>query len=78
MLQFQIRQKKTEGWADFADDLTTLANKAYADLHEEARERLALNAYLKQIDDVQVSFSVKQGAKNPGRGHAGDGVVQRH
>ena len=38
----------------------TLADKAYADLQEEAQERLVLNAYLEQIDDVQVSFSVKQ------------------
>lgn len=59
--EFQVRRKKkTESWADFADDLMSLADKAYADLQEEARERLALNAYLEQIDDTQISFSVKQ------------------
>ena len=36
------------------------AYSAYADLQEEVRERLALNAYLEQIDDPQVAFSVKQ------------------
>ena len=29
------RKKKTESWADFADDLMSLADKAYADLQEE-------------------------------------------
>ena len=59
--EFQVRRKKkNESWADFADDLMSLADKAYADLQEEARERLALNAYLEQIDDTQISFSVKQ------------------
>ena len=43
---FQTRKKKSgEGWADFADDLQSLADKAYQDLPLEAREWLALNAY---------------------------------
>ncbi len=59
--EFQARQRKpTEGWADFAEDLQTLAEKAYPSLPHEARERLAINAYLQQLTQPQVAFSVKQ------------------
>ena len=59
--EFQLRRKKAgEGWADFADDLRSLADKAYPTLQEEARERLAINAYLAQLPQSQVSFSVRQ------------------
>lgn len=59
--EFQTRRKNiTEAWADFAEDLRTLADKAYPELQEEARERLALNAYLTQLDQPQVAFAVKQ------------------
>ena len=59
--EFQLRRKKaTEGWADLADDLRGLADKAYPTLQDEARERLALNAYLAQLPQPQVSFSVRQ------------------
>ena len=57
--EFQSRRKKkTEGWADFGEDLKTLADKAYSKLGEEGRERLALNSYLGQIDNPQVAFAV--------------------
>ena len=62
--EFQSRRKKTsEGWADFADDLQSLAEKAYPIQQHEARERLAINAYLQHLTQPQVAFSVKQ--KNP-------------
>ena len=54
------RKRKTESWADLADDLRRLANKAYPDLEERARERLALNTYLSLVDNTQVAFAVKQ------------------
>ena len=57
----QTRKKKSgEGWADFADDLQSLVDKAYHDLPLEARERLALNTYLQQLSHPQIVFSVKQ------------------
>ena len=56
------RKKKSENWADLADDLRSLADKAYPDLEANARETLALTAYLAQLDDPQVSFGVKQKA----------------
>ena len=54
------RKKKSEGWADFADDLRSLADKAYPELQPEARVVLALQSYLSQLDQPQVAFSVKQ------------------
>ena len=38
------RKMKTENWADYAEDLRALANKAFPELQDEARERLALNS----------------------------------
>lgn len=59
--EFQARRKKAaEGWADFADDLRSLADKAYPTLQEEARERLSINAYLAQLPQPQIAFSVRQ------------------
>ena len=37
-----------------------LADKAFPELEEQARERLALNQYLGQLDNPQVAFNVKQ------------------
>ena len=54
------RKKKSEGWADFAEDLRSLADKAYPELQPEARELLSLQTYLAQLDQPQVAFSVKQ------------------
>lgn len=54
------RKKRTESWADFADDLKTLVDKAYPDLDSLATEQLALTQYLGQLTNPQVAFSVKQ------------------
>ena len=59
--EFQIRRKKkSEGWADFAEDLKLLADKAFPELQEEGRTQLAINSYLQQLDHPQVAFGVKQ------------------
>ena len=47
--ELQLRKKKTESWADLADDLRTIAERAYPDLSDAAKETLALNAYLTQL-----------------------------
>lgn len=66
VIEFQVRRKKKiECWANFADDLMSVVDKAYADIQEEAWECLALNANLEQIDDTKVSFSVKQKQPKP-------------
>lgn len=63
--EFQARRKKpSEGWADFAEDLQSLVEKAYPSLQHEARELLAINAYLQQLTQPQVAFSVKQKRPN--------------
>ena len=59
--EFETRRKKrTEGWADFGEDLRSLADRAFPDLQPEARECLALQSYLKQLDQPQVAFSIRQ------------------
>ncbi len=59
--EFQTkRKKKTEGWADYAEELRSLANKAYPELNEDAREQLALHNFLGQIGDPLIAFNVKQ------------------
>ena len=63
--EFQTRRKKAgEGWADLADDLKSLADKAYPTLQEEAREQLSINTYLQQLTPPQLAFSVKQKRPN--------------
>ena len=54
------RRQTGEDWASFRVALRTLADKAYSDLEEKARERLALNQFLAQIENSQVAFGVKQ------------------
>eukprot|EP00731_Ephydatia_muelleri_P009833 Em0005g419a len=54
------RKKKTEGWADFAEDLRSLVEKAYPALQEEAKAQIALSHYLRHLDQPMTSFSVKQ------------------
>ena len=62
--ELQIRRKlKEETWADFADDLKSLTDKAYPELQEEARDRVALNIYPSQLDNPLVAFGVKE--RNP-------------
>lgn len=60
-VEFQTRRKKkAETWADFADDLKSLVDKGFPDLPEEAKEHLALQSYLQQLDQPQVAFGVRQ------------------
>eukprot|EP00731_Ephydatia_muelleri_P003267 Em0001g3267a len=56
------RLKRNDGdWASFGDALRVpLVDKAYQELEEKARECLALNQFLSQIDNPHLSFSVKQ------------------
>ena len=44
----------------FAEDLMMLADKGYLDLEDKAKEQIALNHYLGQIEHTQVAFIVKQ------------------
>ena len=51
---------KGDDWASYGDTLRTLEDKAYGDLEEKARERLALTQYLSHIDNPQVALGVRQ------------------
>ena len=56
--KFSTRKRRPgEGWAEYADELRVLADKAFPELEEQARERLALNQYLGQLDNPQVAFN---------------------
>ena len=60
--EFQTRRKrKTEGWADFEEDLRVLADCAFPQLNTDAKQLLALQQFMSQVDNPQVAFSVKQG-----------------
>ena len=56
------RRKKhdNESWADFGDALLALVDKANPDLQTEAQEIIALDKYLKQLLDPQLSLAVRQ------------------
>ena len=59
--ELQVRAKKhSEEWADFAEDLRRLVDKAYPNLQANAREQLALSHYLSRLHNPQVGFAVKQ------------------
>ena len=56
------KKRRNEDWAAFAEDLNNLAEKAYPTLQAEAQELLALNDFMSQIGDPQLSFAVRQRA----------------
>ena len=56
------KKRRNEDWAAFAEDLKNLAEKAYPTLQAEAQELLALNNFISQIGDPQLSFAVRQRA----------------
>ena len=59
--ELQVQAKKySEGWANFAEELRHLVDKAFPDLEANAREQLALNHYLSRLHNPQVGFAVKQ------------------
>ena len=61
LAEFQARTKRpAESWAAFAEDLKVLASKAFPKLQDDAKELLALTQYLGQLDNIQISFGVKQ------------------
>ena len=50
--EFHARQKQpTEDWPSFGEDLKNLVSKAFPDIEEAARERMALDRFLQQLGD---------------------------
>ena len=61
LAEFQSRcKKRTESWVEFGEDLRILVDKAYPMLEDDARQQLALQRYLSQLQDDQIAFGVKQ------------------
>ena len=61
LAELQCRSKKrSEGWAEFAEDVRLLTDKAYPLLDDNAREQLALTHYMGQLTNLQVALQVKQ------------------
>lgn len=58
--KLQLKKKKIGSLADLANDLHTIAERAYPDLSDKAKEMFTLNAYLPRLDNPEVAFSVKQ------------------
>ena len=59
LAEFQCRKKdRAEGWGDFANALKTLVEKTF--LEAAAKETLALNQYLTQVESSQIALGVKQ------------------
>ena len=59
--EFQAHKKaRTEEWVEFADHLKLLADKAFPNLEDKAREYMALTQFMGQVDNPQVAFSVRQ------------------
>lgn len=54
------KRRQTESWGDLADDLRILADRAFPELQDEAREKLSLDRYLSQIENSQIAFNVRQ------------------
>ena len=46
LTEYARKKHKTEDWASFAEDVKTLADRAFSNLEEAAREHLALTHYL--------------------------------
>ena len=57
------RKRKTEGWAEYGEDLRVLVDKAFPSLAADAKQLLALQHCMSQIENVQIAFSIRQ--RNP-------------
>ena len=59
--ELQVRTKRpNEGWADFAEELRRLTEKAFPELDAKGVEQMALTHYLGRLSNPQVAFAVKQ------------------
>jgi len=51
---------RLESWGDYGNQLGVLVDKAYPELQREAREYIALNIYLDQLQQLQIALGVRQ------------------
>ena len=60
-VEFQTRRRqKGESWAELADNLWLLADKAFPNLEEPVKEQLSLDRYLSLLDRPQLALAVRQ------------------
>ena len=65
-IEFQAKKRRPdEPWADFADNLRILADRAFPELQEEACEKLLLERFLGEMTNQQVAFAVYQINRRP-------------
>ena len=63
LVEFQTRRRRpSEQWndVDFGDELRVLADKAFPELDDKAKELLSLERYLGELDNPQIAFTVWQ------------------
>lgn len=59
--EFQTRRKRRdETWGDLADNLRTLAERAFPELDERAKEKLSVDRFLSLLDRSDVALAVRQ------------------
>ena len=61
MAEFHTRKRNPDKrWEELVDNIRLLADKAFLDLDEKAREQLSLNQYLTLLDKPDVALGVRQ------------------
>ena len=61
LVEFQTRRRRhSEQWNDFGDKLRVLADKAFPELDDKAKELLSLQRYLSELDNPKIAFAVRQ------------------
>ena len=60
-VDFQTRRRQQgESWAELADNLRLLADKAFPNLEDAAKEQLSLDRYRSLLDRLQLALAVRQ------------------
>ena len=60
-VEFQTRKRhRGEAWEELGDNLRLLADKAFPDLEDKAKEQLSLDRFLTLLDKPALALSVKQ------------------
>jgi len=60
-VEFQTRKRhRGEAWEELGDNLRLLADKAFPDLEDKAKEQLSLDRFLTLLDKPELALAVKQ------------------
>ena len=60
-MEFQTkRHQQGESWAELADNLRLLTDKAFPNLEEPVKEQLIVDKYLSLLDRLQLALAVAQ------------------